>query len=186
VADDARNFWQTAPGVITAIAALITAVGGVLGILVQNDVIGRDGDGTSTRDVSEATSTHRSDRAAPTKSPAHSTDESALIPWVEATATLVRRDGTSTDVKASTVGLACNTEVVGFENGQDVSLELVRSIEIDAVYAENSSADAVVTLLDGRELTDPVDTWNCPVTGTNELGFVEIRLEDIARIEFKR
>ena len=35
-----KSFWHTAAGMITAVAALITALGGVLAILVQNDVIG--------------------------------------------------------------------------------------------------------------------------------------------------
>jgi hypothetical protein len=40
MAESGKNFWQTAPGVITAVAALITALGGVFAILVQNDMLG--------------------------------------------------------------------------------------------------------------------------------------------------
>jgi hypothetical protein len=75
---------------------------------------------------------------------------------------------------------------LAFENGQRVSLERVRSIRFDAIYLENSSADGVVTLLDGRDLMDAIDTWNCPVTGTNELGSLAIQLKDIKRIDFHR
>jgi len=98
----------------------------------------------------------------------------------------VRKDGTSAIVRAPTLGLACATENLAFENGQSIRLERVRSIRFDAIYLENSSADGAVTLLDGRELTDPIDTRNCPVTGTNELGSLEIQLKDIKRIDFHR
>ena len=39
--DTGKSFWRTAPGVITAVATLITAIGGVLGILIQNGIIRR-------------------------------------------------------------------------------------------------------------------------------------------------
>ena len=187
--ETAKSFWQTAPGMITAVAALITALGGVLGILVQNDVIGWGSDSrTSGTTPAIAGTPDGGDRdqgsAGVTTTP--STEASALIPWTRATATLVRKDGTSATVKAPTVGLACDTQSLALKNGQRISLELVRGIEFDAIYTENSSADGVVTLLDGRRLTDPIHTWNCPVSGTNELGSVEIRLEDIDRIDFHR
>ena len=109
-----------------------------------------------------------------------------MTPWLRSTAVLVRRDGTSATVKAATVGLACSEGNVQFKNGQRVSMELVGSIAFDAVYTENASADGVVTLLDGRELTDPIHTWNCPVSGANELGPLSIPLTDIKRIDFRR
>jgi hypothetical protein len=43
--DNRQNFWQTIPGIITAIAGLTTAVGGVLGVLVNAGVIGGRHDG---------------------------------------------------------------------------------------------------------------------------------------------
>ena len=183
--ETAKSFWQTAPGVITAVAALITALGGVLGILVQNDVIGW-GSESPTSGTAPVAGEGVRDQASPAETTRDSTEGSPLIPWTQATATLVRKDGTSATVKAPTVGLACDTQNLAFKNGQRVSLELVRGIEFDAIYTENSSADGVVTLLDGRELTDPIHTWNCPVSGANELGSVEIRLEDIERIDFHR
>jgi hypothetical protein len=109
-----------------------------------------------------------------------------LIPWDRATATFVRKDGTSATVKAATVGLSCTTETLQFLNGLRISMELVRSVQFDAIYLENASADGVVTLLDERELTDPIYTWNCPITGANELGSFQIPLNDIRRIDFHR
>ena len=179
-----KSFWQTVPGVITAIAALITAVGGVLGILLQNGMFDGASEGRTevVADTSEPGDGHDGSEIKTTR-PA---DASALIPWVSATATLVRKDQTTVTVKAPTVGLACATENLTLKNGQRISLDLVRSIQFDAVYTENASADGIVMLLDGRELTDPIHTWNCPVTGRNELGTVEIQLNDIKRIDFQR
>ena len=184
MAETGKSFWQTAAGVITAVAALITALGGVLAVLVQNDMIGGASDGG--RRVLAGTPAGGDGDAAVSRVTAARPKEASPIPWARATAALVRKDGSSATVKAPTVGLACATEALVFENGQRISLELVRSIRFDAVYFENSGADGVVTLLDGRELTDPIHTWNCPVTGANELGSVEIKLQDIKRVEFHR
>jgi hypothetical protein len=185
MAETEKSFWHTAAGVITAVAALITAIGGVLAILVQNGVIGGDRDGEK-QVVVGAPGGARAGEALSGDTTAPSTPASALTPWAKATATLTRKDGTSATVKAPTVGLACDTGTLAFENGQRVSLELVRSIRFDAIYTENSSADGVVTLLDGREQTDPIHTWNCPVTGATELGPLEVKLADIKRIDFHR
>jgi hypothetical protein len=187
--DTGKGFWQTVPGMITAVAALITAIGGVLGILVQSGVIGGGDD-----DASLVTTPAAGDTPAPGKGdggtsegpPTDPTGESALVPWAEATATLVRNDGTRTTVKAATVTIACEAENLTFENGQRLSLERVRNVRFDAIYYENSSADGVVTLLDGRRLTDPIHTWNCPVSGTSDLGALDVDLEEIRRIEFHR
>jgi hypothetical protein len=184
-----KGFWQTVPGLITAIAALITALAGVVGLLVQNDVIGWGSDGrtsATTPAVADTLGGGDSDQAPSGVTTTQPAVTSTLIPWDKATATLVRKDGSSATVKAPTVGLACDTQNLKFKNGQRISLQLVRSIQFDTIYTENASADGVVTLLDGRQLTDPIHTWNCPVTGTNELGSLEVKLEDIKRIDFHR
>ncbi len=35
-----RSFWSTVPGILTGVAAVVTALGGILGFLVKQDVIG--------------------------------------------------------------------------------------------------------------------------------------------------
>jgi len=184
MAEPGKSFWQTATGMITAVAALITALGGLLAILVQNDLIGAKREGG--RQVAAAPGRGSTNKAVAGATTGKPTETSSLIPWARATATLARKDGTSATVKAPTVGLACATEVLVFKNGQRVSLERVRSIRFDAIYLENASADGLVTLLDGRELSDPIYTWNCPITGTTELGPLQIALKDIKRIDFHR
>ena len=191
MSEPARNFWQTVPGVITAVAALITALGGLLGVLIQNDVISLGSRPGQSSPVQPVASTAAEPTGQPTpsgtvKGSSAPTETGGLIPWDMATALLVRDDGTTTTVKAQTVSLACDTGTLKFENGQTVSLDLVDSVRFDTVYLETATADGEVTLLDGHSLTDPIYTWNCPITGTNELGTVSIDLNDIERIAFQR
>lgn len=197
MAEDAKGFWHTLPGLITACAAFVTAVAGMLGILLEAGVVGGDGRERLAGEAQAAASASASASgtastdegsisAAPRASSAQPTDGTGRVPWERAIATLVRKDGTTASVKATTVGFACTTETLTFENGQEISLELVRSVRFDAVYTDDSSATGLVTLLDGRELAEPVHTWNCPVTGTTELGPVTIPLDDFARVEFDR
>ena len=180
-----KGFWHTMPGLITAIAALVTALGGVLGILVQNGVIGWGNDGQQLSATQDPAGGDEGGRAEDAKT-APGRDGTNPVAWDRADADLVRRDGTSTTVKASTVGLACATGSMRFENGQEIRLEDVRTIRFDAIYLDSASADGLVTLLSGQELSDPIYTWNCPVFGENKLGRVQIELEDIRLIEFNR
>ena len=55
-----RSWWQTAPGIITAIAGLVTAAGGLLTILLQAGLIGPD-----TRFGSDAVTDARAPAASP-------------------------------------------------------------------------------------------------------------------------
>ena len=181
VADTDKGFWQTAPGVITAVAALITAVGGLLAVLLQTGVIG--GDSSPAPAASAVSSAAGSQGEQPDTG---LTSPGSLVPWDQATAVLTQRDGTTMSVRAATVGVACDTTKVVFKNGQSVDMQLVSSISFDAIFLDNASADGTVELLDGRTLTDPIHTWNCPITAENELGRVEIPLESIQSIEFQR
>lgn len=122
----------------------------------------------------------------PPPDPGSVATDGPLVSWDVAFATLERRDGTTAIARASSLALACTAETLEFMNGQRLSLELVESIQFDAASADTGSADGVVTLLDGREFTDPIRTRNCPIQGTTELGPISIPLEDIERIDFSR
>lgn len=187
-----KSFWHTAPGVITAVATLVTALGGVLAILVQNDIIGGADPGESQvaaappEGGNAAPLVPDESAAGPSEASPATLETTPATSWAGSAAVLMRRDGTRATVKAATVGLACSVGTVEFKNGQRLSMEQVGSIQFDAVYTENASADGVVTLLDGRTLTEPIHTWNCPVSGANELGPLSIPLTDIKRIDFRR
>jgi hypothetical protein len=65
-------------------------------------------------------------------------------------------------------------------------LELVASIQFDSINRDNTSADGVVKPLDGRELTSPMATWNCPSMAFDDLGSLDIDVDDIQRIDLNR
>jgi hypothetical protein len=175
--------------VIAAVVSLIATVLALLGIrLLRDDGAGHDDARSAAPTATEhaGITTEPAGGVVPAGSAPGATERSTLVPWDVATATLARRDGTTATVRATSLALACNTGNVHFENGQTISLELVASIQFDAINPDNSSADGVVKLLDGRELTDPIDTWNCPIHGTTELGPIDIQLDDIQRIDLNR
>jgi len=186
VAEPSKGFWHTVPGIITAIAALITAVGGLLAILIQNDVIGSKDEPPPTTTVGEQTPAATVGGPPRTGATSAGPPSGSLTPWEQANAVLTRTDGTSATVLAATVGIACDTQKVALKNGQSIRLDLVRSIDFDAIYTDNASATGTVNLLDGREVEGPIHTWNCPIMGQNELGQVTIQLDDIDRIDFQR
>jgi hypothetical protein len=144
----------------------------------------------TTPESATVVATDQSDRAVgadePGSSPPGTAERSVPAPWDEATAIFERRDGTVATVTASSVMLACDTGNLRFENGQTISLQIVESVRFDSVDMDSATAAGAVTLLDRRELTDPIFTWNCPVSGITDLGSLSIKLEDIRRIDFRR
>ncbi len=199
---ETKSFWQTVPGVITAVAALVTAVGGLIGILVQSGLFGSGDDqravatppsveASTIVDQTPSSASSPSSGQTPEESPVAQSPEPAggspdLVPWTRATATIVRADGRRTEVRASTVNLSCGAPSVTFASGQTIPLERVRSIAITAVFASNATADATVTLLDGRRTSDTISTRNCPVQAETDLGPVVVELSDVRRIGFGR
>ena len=187
MAEPSKGFWQTVPGIITAIAALITAAGGLLAILIQNQLIGsKEEPPPATTTVADQTPAATVGGQPPAGATSAGQSSGSLTPWEQAKALLTRTDGTSTTVLAATVGIACDSQKVHLKNGQSIRLDLVRSIDFDAIYTDNASATGTVTLLDGREVKDPIHTWNCPIMAQNELGQVTIQLDNIDRIDFQR
>jgi hypothetical protein len=186
MAEPSKGFWQTVPGIITAIAALITAVAGLLAILIQNHVIGSKDEPPPTTTAGKQTPAATVGGPPRTGATSAGPPSGSFTPWEQANAVFTRIDGTSVTVLAATVGIACGTQKVILKNGQSIRLDLVRSIDFDVIYTDNASATGTVNLLDGREVKGPIHTWNCPIMGQNELGQVTIQLDDIDRIDFQR
>jgi hypothetical protein len=156
-----------------------------IGLVALSRIAGNGDDPGDGEAADAAATTSAASAPAPTSASARTTDVT-LVPWDAAVATLERVDGTTADVKATTVTLACAAEQLEFKNGQTISLDRVESIRFDEIFLADGSASGAVLLLDGRELTDQIHTWNCPIGGTTELGPIQIPLEDIKRIDFSR
>jgi hypothetical protein len=174
-----RGFWQSLPGVLTAVAALITAVGGILALLLQVGLIGGDDD-TSTR-TQPATVQQQ-----PTQSPAGATGGSG---WEKAEAVWTTTAGETIRMPARTMGFCINSGGgVFFNENQNIAFEKMVSIEVvrsDVALSFKGRADVRIKLLAGELLTGTIDA-GCMFIGNPDRGRVESYPDRIKKIEFVR
>jgi hypothetical protein len=122
--------------------------------------------------------------ATPAQAPSH-----ALKPWAEADAIITSRDGIMTRVRAETLSYVISV-VHSFDlsSGQTVDFEKMRSFEIltaDPEESSNSKATVLITLLDGRTITDKINSgYGYDIFGYNDLGRFSIKLQNLKRVEF--
>jgi len=179
-----QHWWQGLPGVITAVAALLTAVGGVLALLFQYGVLG-GGDEQSSGNVlptSSQSGTSSSTRASSNVANGKS--------WSDATATFITNDGTMTEVRAETVRycISAGAATVDLSNGQSVPFEKMTSLAVersDDQFAPDGKADLIVSLVDGRSVKGAVGS-GCDFFGHNDLGRYSVYPHRLHRIDFQR
>ena len=98
-----QSWWHTLPGILTGAAAAITAVTGLLAILVQQGVIGgKDKSASPSRVEAPAPSGPQRMSNVPASDPTTHSKES-LKAWAETEAIITARDGTTTTIRADTL-----------------------------------------------------------------------------------
>ena len=98
-----QSWWQTLPGILTGAAAAITAVTGLLAILVQQGVIGgKDKSASPSRvEAPSPSGTQRSSNVPASDPTTHLKDSPKA--WAETEAIITANDGTATTIRAETL-----------------------------------------------------------------------------------
>ena len=182
------SWWQTLPGVLTAVAALITAIGGLLAVLLQTGVLHRRGDPPphlpSDR-VAFVASTHPGADTATIVS----VSPSATKAWQDATVVLTGTDGKTTVLRAPSFSACISVNQTLTLNGsQEIPFERMRSVDVlraDPLGAPAGTAVVRITLLDERALEGRVDA-TCGLFGYNDVGRYDVNIQSLKRIEFRR
>jgi len=183
-----RGFWHTVPGILTAVAAVITAVGGLLAVLLQLGIISGSpkpasvtGQGPQvTQSASAASSSHS---AAPDSSVSGRS-------WSDAVAVWTTTDGKKITVPAHTMAF-CINEGTGLllDQSQNIAFEKMSKIEIlssdTALASPNGLARLHITLTSG-EIVDGDITANCDFIGFPAAGRINLYPDHLKMIEFIR
>ena len=171
------SFWQTLPGVLTALAAVITAVSGLLVVLYQNRVLPPP----HPNDPSSTTSTEPLAASEP--------GAGTPKPWSSSEAVVTTLDGHVTSVRAETFSNCISVnQKLDLASGQSLPFEHIRALEVvraDPKDAPNARAHVRITVLDGKTLEEDVAA-NCDLFGYNDLGRFETTFQQLRRIDFKR
>lgn len=167
----APSWWQTLPGIATAIAALLTAVAGLLGVLYQTGVLGEDGPVTTQGPI-ESSRPGTVSVSAPVK------------PWNSTVAVITGLDGTVTEIRADTLRLCFSDQGLQLQSGQNVPFNKMRSFEILSVDPESTSM--LIFLLDGKSISQNAVGQCSYISGENDIGRVDTSIGKIKRIDFLR
>jgi hypothetical protein len=173
------NFWTTLPGILTGIAALVTAVGGIILGLHQMSAPSA-GQGHADNPVSQSAA------ASPGASPVSTTVPQVPPAGDDIPAKAVRitkTDGTviwSFEDKFFLGG--CGECSFTFATGQSIPFDKIRTLDVLGVDAEGKRSVRVV-LANGKVIEGVSDN-SVGVGGTNDVG--EIRVDDnqVKRVAF--
>lgn len=180
------GWWQTLPGLLTALAAILTAITGFAALLFQHGVFG------GKRDV--AVSVQSSAR--PYASSAPAPDRAAPAPgrpaptksWSDATAVVTRRDGTTARLRAASLSNCISVaHDIQLEAGQSIPFEKMSRlvvIQADDPASPSPRAKVEVRLLDGTVVSGSVEA-NCDLFGYNSVGRVTMHYDHIRSIDFE-
>jgi len=160
------SWWQTLPGILTGLAAFITAISGLIALLYQNGFL--DNKKEQTRPAIATTSTSAAEQA-----PAVSTTTPSRKPWSDMEAVILGQDGSTTKVRADSFSncISVNHELT-LEAGQSVPFNRMSSFEVlhaDDHTSTNAKAKIKIELLNGSAVSGTVEA-NCDLFGNNDLG----------------
>ena len=180
---DKTSFWATIPGILTGIAALITAITGLLIGLNQNDM-GKKNVAPNQTDHQKpaslltpgsvsATESLRPDNMAP--------DHSAVEPM----ASIQAIDGNITKITERSLKFRMDN-YIALENGQKVQFQKLKAIEV--LGLEDARAKVRLTLLDGSSAIGYRDISGAPSVfeGESQLGKFAIDMRKVKLVSFPR
>ncbi|HSV61008.1 MAG TPA: hypothetical protein VLJ19_19095 [Variovorax sp.] len=185
------NWWQTLPGVLTALAGGVIAIGGLVTLLFQLGILGSKSDG-----VRSAATRHAPPPVAAPAPPVPPPSAFATpIPppgkrtWPEAEAVVQTRDGTTTRLRADSfaacVSVAHNLTL---DNGQSIPFERMAGFEVyhsDPHASPDAKARLLVEMRDGKKVQATVAAA-CELFGDNVEGRFSAYYEGIRSVRFER
>jgi hypothetical protein len=179
-----HSFWTTVPGILTAFAAVITAIGGMIAVLLQAGVIG----GTDKNQASPPAAA-QAHVVAPATTSAFTAGVPAGKPWKDVQAVITAKDGTVTRMRAETVRFCISAGAgINLNDSQDIAFEKMSRIEVlrsDVALSPGGRATLRVTLASGSTLEGTISS-GCDFFGQSEAGRYSLYPDKLLKIEFLR
>ena len=190
------SWWATLPGILTATAAVITAVTGLLAILAQNGVFGDKNKPIATSKVEAAPAT-----------PASGIDGAGRKDVAKPSGAISAVDGAASGIAASPLhSMPFTGAIVVQRNGKEVKLsgdikeycegrpvlktpdgqliEMKRMARFDVVDWRDRAGTVRITLNNGETVETRAE--GCAMVGTNDLGDYHGEFATIRSVEFVR
>jgi hypothetical protein len=183
-----HNFWTTLPGILTGVAAMVTAVTGLMiGLSQQRGPDEQDvqQERTAQRERAGAVAPNAPAGAA-ANAPAEASKAPAGTPKKEAMAVITAEDGSVTSVYAGSLRHYQTGRELPLLSGQSIPFDRIRTIEVTRLESGQALVD--VTLVNGTVHSGAIAAGLSPYGfgGMNDLGSFDIRVDKLARITFER
>ena len=180
--ENGKGFWTTLPGILTAVAALITALTGLLVGLQQAGIIGQKKDDTEKSKSTVQIQKNSNPSEERNSSGKGSQEISSGGP--AGTAAISTTDGKTTIVNAGSL-IFWTGHDFELQSGQTIPFDKLKLIEVADVHANRARIQ--LTLLDDSRIDDSVDASpGHDFQGENELGRITIPIQRVKRISFNR
>ena len=184
-----QSFWTTLPGILTGMAAVLTAAGGIILGLHQSGTLGsKESHREATSTVSEpaaGTSSLPGSTTPPANAqPAIAQPEAAPAKNAPASSTdlmITEKDGTVLPVYMENLNFAGNSHGVTLTTGQSIDFGKIKSIDVSG---DDGRINFRITLTGGEVLTGNAEVPSSAIIGQNRLGSVYAPLKNIRRITF--
>jgi hypothetical protein len=163
--DKKQSFWTTMPGILTGIAALLTALTGFFVAVYPHGSSGSSDHPTSAPATASA----------PPAAPVAQTPKGAV--------TVTSRDGEVTRLSLKSFQHNYTEKTIELTSGQTISFDRIKSIDFFSVDNDHQVA-VKVTLTDGRAL-DGVLRTGYAFVGESDIGPFRINVENLKQILFQ-
>lgn len=174
-----QSFWSTIPGILTGVAALLTAVTGLF--LAFN----HQQSSTSSNEHPTPTAISSPAAGTPLTSNAGLQSATAQAPAAKQSVTLTSRAGEVTQLSLKSFRHNYTDNAIELTSGQTIAFEKIKSINFLTVNGDDHQVDVEVTLTDGRTVGGALKT-NYAFKGDSDLGPFNIFVQDVKQIVFIR
>jgi hypothetical protein len=182
-AEKRQSFWTTMPGMLTGVAALLTAATGLWVAIAPHDKSGSDARPAAVSVPIQSSAPGSAPPASTQQNPAVSSVAAAPDETARDTVTVTSRAGDVTKLSAKSFIHNFTDKAIELTSGQRIAFEKIKAIEFLTVHPEERSVDVKITLVDGRTVTGAM-MKDYAFTGENDLGSFRIFVQDVKQIVF--
>jgi hypothetical protein len=180
--DKKQNFWTTMPGILTGIAALLTAATGLfVAVYSHGDSGSKDHPAPALSTTAEPSSSAPIAASSPSRPAA---TQAPANPVAKATVTVTSREGEVTKLFLKTFKHNYTDSAIELTSGQTISFDKIKAIDFFSVDNDHHVA-VKVTLTDGRTL-DGILRTGYVFVGETDIGSFKISVENLKQIVFER
>ena len=173
--NEKQSFWTTIPGILTGLAAVLTAGTGLFLALNHPRDAASHSERPAAPALESAVPASLSGAAVTPVSPAPSARSSDSV-------TLISRNNEVSHLAAKSFRHGLGGKSIELTSGQTIPFEKIRSIDFGAIGHDEVTVS--VTLIDGRVVSGSVTT-NAGFEGENDIGPFSIYVANVKRVVFQ-